>query len=197
MKFHVITPVSRVDLLPRLIDSMKYFHIKWHWVWGEAEYNWWALNSAFSVPAFVDITAATVDAELDICYAKINKFIQNRAIVDDDYYMFLCDDDMYPPFFFELLKYETADVIFVSMDRGQHNCIHPATKLIADPANVRVNQIGLEQMIVKGHVLKSLVFNAKSSKADGEMAMYLKANYKVAYRPYLFVLFNFFEKGRW
>ena len=138
---------------------------------------------------------------VDMCYKKINDFIKMADIVDDSYYMFMCDDDYVEKDVVPTIKQLDDDVIFLSMKRGDRipkgGGNHPCTTLFARPENVEIGHIGLEQIVVKGRVLKNMVFNEHSRTADGEMAMWLAKHYKVRFLENRFVLFNFFENGRW
>ena len=137
-------------------------------------------------------------------YHKLNYFIATQEIVDEDYYWWMSDDDSVEENVIPKLKGMDDDVVFISMKRGNHVpktpdpvSMHPAWTLYAHPGKVAINDIGAEQMIVKGKVFKTLKYDMESPYADGMMAIYLKQNYPIRYEPDLFVLFNYFQPGRW
>jgi hypothetical protein len=138
----------------------------------------------------------------DICYYKLNQFIATQKIEDDEYYWFMCDDDSFDEDVIPNLKECVKDVVFISMKRGHYipvksSAQHPATTLFARPENIRPCFVGLEQMMVRGSVLKTLKFDDSKHNADGIMAEYLSKNYDCQYSENIFVKFNYFEKGRW
>jgi GT2 family glycosyltransferase len=139
----------------------------------------------------------------DICYYKLNQFIELGGIQDDDLYMFMCDDDAIERDDLKAIEVFTGEVLFISMLRGHKipdNSTgvsrHPVSTLIAAPENIKPCSIGIEQIVVRGKILKSLKFN-NSSTADGEVAVYLKKHFKCEYAPEIFIKFNYFEPGRW
>lgn len=140
----------------------------------------------------------------NICYYKINQFIATQDINDNDCYWCMCDDDSLEENVIPKIKEMVDDIIFISMKRGQFipaglpaQSQHPINILYATPESVQVCHIGLEQMIVKGHIFKTLTYRTDIEYADGEMAVYLKKNYPIHYEPNLFAKFNYFEPDRW
>ena len=172
---HVITPFSREHLRKIFTEHLKQFPVE-------------------------SILCEEEVYTKDPAYEKANNFIKKGNIKDEDYYCFLCDDDNYEVGFFDNLP--DADVIFVSMKRGdnvvgQGVSRHPTNTLIAAPENIKLMNVGFEQFIVKGRVLKQMKFTMGTPYADGMMAMWLKENFKCVYEPNRFVLFNRLEKGRY
>ncbi len=142
------------------------------------------------------------------CYVKINRWIDTweRAIRDDDWFAFLCDDDGYPEGFwnkFVAWVDEASDVAIVSMERGERQVgssyhAHPTWPLIASACNMSRTRVGLEQMILRGSVLKT--FRIKDDPVgDGMLAESLVASeaLRISYMPNLFVRFNWLEPGRY
>ena len=108
-------------------------------------------------------------------YYKLNHFINHFPIQPQDYYSFLCDDDAYEPGFFSKLK-PARPVVIVSMKRGYRTPAvtnplqaHPIHSLAAAPENRRRCCIGLEQMVLRGDILKTVTFE-NSHTADGGVA---------------------------
>lgn len=136
---------------------------------------------------------------------KRNWFIKNCPISDDDYYVTVDDDDMYEPNVFDETRKMDDDIVIISMKRGYQIPRdtpqirrYPTTTLIASPENIRVGEISAQQSFVKGKIFKGHFFNEEYHCWDGEMAIHHKEDdEQIAYRPDLFVLFNFYEPGRW
>jgi hypothetical protein len=140
---------------------------------------------------------------IDGLYFKFNYFIENQPINDEDHYMFLCDDDSIEGNVISEIKKMDDPVIFISMKRGHNinyehpsNTWHGTNTLYARPECIKVCEVGLEQFIIKGKILKEVRF-VDHNWADGYMCEYLKEHYPVTYREDLFSLFNFYEPGRW
>jgi hypothetical protein len=150
------------------------------------------------------ITEPEKTPRYNVFYYKINWFIQNNKIENENYYWVMCDDDSIENGVVSAIENMNDDIIFISMKRGYNIpeglhpiSRHPTNTLYANPENICIGGIGIEQMIIKGKIFKNLVYNINTEYGDGEMAIFLKENYTIKYRLDLFVLFNFFEKGRW
>lgn len=131
------------------------------------------------------------------CYDKFNQWIQKATVIDNDQYVFISDDDAFPPGFFDL---PSAEVIITSIQRGQ-NCPpsgkpYPPTPLIASPDNMRPGEVDLMQMIVRGDIVKKMHWH-NSEIGDGLMAEWLKFYHTVIYMPNKFGWFNYLQPGRW
>jgi hypothetical protein len=127
----------------------------------------------------------------------LNTWILNNPIEDDDYYVFMNDDDWMDVSLVELLSKYTDDVVFSSMLRGNHPVPgHPISTLIPFDG-VRAGSIGVEQIILKGRILKLVQFDVTSGMADGKLAEYLQTKYRVKNAPELVMYFNYLEPGRW
>jgi hypothetical protein len=140
----------------------------------------------------------------NLCYHKVNYFIKTQKIEDEDYYWGMCDDDSIEDGVLSVIEKMNDDVVFVSMKRGDTIpegipaiSRHPTNTLYADSANICIGGVGFEQMIIKGKIFKKLKYALNTEYSDGLMAAYLKDNYTIRYEPNLFVLFNWFESGRW
>lgn len=187
MKFAVITPFSRYQNKYNLIEHLHPLDILWYPLIFENEELWPRL---WIRPIVLSPNPQVFDA----CYYKLNQFLSSGLIRDELYYSFLNDDDHYEPDFFDKIRKEcTGDekVIIVSMKRtpeGLHD-------LIADRKNMSEGFVGLEQMIIKGSILKNLRFVDYSHSADGKLAGQIADGAK--YLKDVFVLFNYLEPGRW
>ena len=198
MEFSVITPFSRFENKDILIDHLKQFDITWYPILYE-NYDW---GKSWIKPFICKLIKTK-----EIPYAKYNSFIESGLIEDNTYYSFLNDDDFYEPDFFDKIRlcFPTEQVIVVSMQRG-NNTIHyenilrnhPTYTLPAAPQNMKECTVGIEQLIIKGSLLKTLKFDEDCSTADGKLARELKeSGIDIRYLPDVFIWFNYLEKNRW
>ncbi len=185
---HVITPFSRAHLWYSQVEQLLTKNVQWHpivvadaLIPDYAQLHW-------IHPHLVTFTEKDV---FDICYAKLQHWLDTAQIIDDDYYVFMCDDDGYTPNFFDQLRSCSADVVWVTV-YGRTIVQNPS------PPNLRVGSCGLRSYCVKGRVAKQMRFDQTQRCADGLMAMWLHANVdSQAWRPDMIVLYNYFEPGRW
>jgi hypothetical protein len=133
-------------------------------------------------------------------YWKLNCFLDQMPIHDNDRYGFLCDDDLVEDEFFIKIRQYGDDVLVVSMKRGNRQPEggngHPPTTLIAQPSNMKIGSVGVEQIYLRGRILKNLRFD-NFPEADGKFIINVVNNLPVKYLPNTFVWFNYFEPGRW
>jgi hypothetical protein len=193
---HVVMPFSRPYMIEELIR-----------IFGKERLNLLIFeNQVFECSSDwpIPIIVSYQKVKEDICYHKINQFIKTNIIVDDDYYWCMCDDDSIEDGVLSAIENMNNDITFISMKRGDAVpeglpllSQHPTNTLYANPESICIGGIGLEQMIIKGKIFKKLLFNVRSHTADGQMAMFLKDRYPIKYEPNLFVLFNYFQEGRW
>jgi hypothetical protein len=193
---HVITPFSRYDLKPALVSALEKFNVIWHPIEFKQTTQWprdW----------IHPVCMPHHEEEWDFCYEKHNYFISQYALADDEYYTFMNDDDMFEDKFFDDVRKQTADVLITSMLRGHFRPSnvaplqdHDITPLLASPETTGVCMSGIQQLVVKGHILKQLVFH-NSHVADGLMIEHVKRLFEVKYLPETFAYFNYFQPGRW
>lgn len=176
-KYHIVTPMWREENRSFLIKNTKGFI--WHPIEGHI---------------------ANVQ---DQTYGKINQFIQNHEIIDDDYYQILMDDDALPANFIKTTQGIEGDIVIFSMKRGDHipeglpqYRAHPTYDLIACRDSMTVGLIGLQQMRFKGSIFKTLVCK-DDPYADGMLASTLKDLQDIVFVPDVYILFNYLEPGRW
>ena len=202
--FNVITPLSRYNNLDKLINMLKPHNIKWHIITDSDSIEKIELNESW-IQHYV---CPNKEKEFfERCNFSINWFIKNYDIKDEEMYCFLNDDDAYEENFFSKIKKElekeNSDVIICSMERG-HNIPeeaipvrrHPPTKLWALPGHVGLNMTGIEQIILKGKILKQHRLPLLSN-GDGLFIMDILNKNKNTYATNVNVLFNYFEPGRW
>ena len=198
MKFSVITPFKRYQNKNILTNHLRDFNIIWHPIIDDKDWVLWYSREDWIFP-FVYKTEGLGGNQGNI---RINKFIET-GLEYETYYSFLCDDDFYEQDFFNKIfkAMPTEDVIIVSMKRGDIFGNHegrPTYTLPAAPQNTREDMVGLEQLIIKGKILKNLRIDTNDSCADGRMIRKLKeSGIPIKYLMDTFVLFNYLEKGRW
>jgi hypothetical protein len=201
MKIHVITPFYRKQLLPVLIGYLAPFDVEWHPVCDPIDIRAFENNNY----KWIHPLLCKPFCPSDMCYRKINDFIDAGNIIDGDYYSFMCDDDMYEPRFFNVIREQTKKIIFHSCCRGDtipnipgaEN--HPVYPLIINtPDDIRVCNIGLGMYIIKGDILKQIRFSNIDKWGDGMMAVELKTRWPNDFIIIsdLFVFGNYFEPGR-
>lgn len=213
INIHVITPFSRVENKDKLIKHLAPFNIQWYPI----IYNVQILkdipfldfNRKWIHPVIVE---RSPHESIQHPYYKINRFLDTQTVKDLDYYSFLCDDDFYGEDFFDKIMRKKEGLTnkprlglfmtVVSMKRGLHtpkNGIvkHHTNTLIAAKENMKVGKVGLEQLIIRGDILRNLRF-LNYSAADGLMAEMLEKYVPdVVYLSDVYVLFNYLEVGRW
>lgn len=201
MIYHVITPLARYENLNPLVRMLEPHKVSWH-VTTDSENLfriWFPLNWARAY----SIDNAKVPPA-DRCLDSINWLLNHLRLNDDDFYCFLNDDDAYEDGFFEKLSpHQANDVLIVSMKRGDQippgtpaHRAHGTNTLVAAPENMRICQVSLEQILIKGRLLKGLRFPVKDC-GDGLFIEEVVSKHPVKYVPEANVLFNWFEPGRW
>lgn len=194
---HIVCPFYREHLLPTLIKYLEPMNIIFHPVITPFE------NVPDSRPWIMPLVTP-INAYV-IAYEKINQFIKQYQINDDDYYGFMGDDDMYPPDFFDTIRQQTANILVYSLLRGdripedniEKHPIYPL--IISKPSDMQVCNIGLLQYIVKGHILKQTRFNSNHKWGDGMYAEMLRDTFPndIKFLPDLFAWGNYLQPGRY
>ncbi|MHA1342377.1 MAG: hypothetical protein ACTSQG_00190 [Promethearchaeota archaeon] len=203
MNFHVIVPFYRQHLTDELIKHFEPMDLIWHPVCDKVD-----------IEPFKNIDKDWIKPVLcpplkipgETAYRKINDFIDAGDIIDDDYYGFIGDDDMYVPGFIDKIKQQTAKIIIFSASRGQltpdDDCIYkwpPIDLIINVLDDVRVAAIDFCQMIVKGEILKKTRFGIHDICDDGHYAENLKNTWPndIQILPEIGVNKNYFQLGRY
>jgi hypothetical protein len=154
------------------------------------EPSWWIWEADCTPP----------ESGWDPCYYKCNEAIsrlENVGMLNKDHFVgFLPDDDCYDDGFFDALMPVVGDdqseVIVTSSRRHNGTRLSEPGILRANPENMRICHVGLEQFFVRGDVLKSVPRFENVSHADGLMVERLFARNKDGFRylPDTFVNFN-------
>lgn len=198
MDFNVITPFKREENRKILTNHLRGFHITWTPIIDDKDWVLWYSSESWIKP-FIYKTEGIKGNQGNI---RINKFIDS-GLKDNVYYSFLCDDDFYEPLFFDKIfnAMPEEDVIIVSMNRGDTfgDCDgRPTHALPAAPQNMHECWVGLEQLVIKGKILKNYRLDINNPHADGKMIREIKeSGIPIKYMMGTFVLFNWLEKGRY
>jgi hypothetical protein len=210
IKFNVVTSMARFENFDKLKNHLSNFNIQWHIVIDdnlkfdrEIDENW---ISFYSCPN-------DKGEFYERCHYALNWFVENYAVEDEtNFYCFLNDDDAYEEGFFSKLQEEIqksketnpfSGLAIVSMKRG-HNIPmtvewfrqHQTHTLIANKNNMVEGGVGLEQFIITGKLLKNHRIPLTIS-GDGSLIVELASKYDPIFIPDLFVLFNYYQPGRW
>lgn len=200
----VVTPFSRIENKELLLKVL------------EGKCDWIVLQCkdepVIEFPEWVKVKRYDVTNKTNVSNRLFNEFISDGLDAETQY-MLLNDDDSVEEGFFD--KIPDAYVVCVSMKRNDTPFNHVvwddwATKkchwedgmdvLIAHPDNMKVARVGGEQLIVKGKVLKNYRYGLADSSADlpgdAQFIMRVLHEYTPAYVPDAYVLFNYFEDGR-
>jgi hypothetical protein len=209
IKYHIITPLARYENLNKLISTLETKNIEWHIITDDDA----KFRLQFNQNWIHSYVCPNRENEFyERCNYAINWFLDTFGVVDEDMYCILNDDDSYEPEFFNKISKELEtssvtdeykDVLICSMERGNHtpeNVVdvrkHPTYKLWATPSSMHVGGVGVEQIILKGKILKNYRLPLTSG-GDGEFIINVLNNHKSFMVPYVNVWFNYFEPGRW
>ena len=182
---HVITAYSRPENKDLLIKHL------------EGKVNWTVLTDLDDkFPSWVNVIKLYVEEGWRPDMSVFNQWL-DLGIEDETQYMFLNDDGFVEEPFWE--KIPDENIVIVSAKRGEHipnlNKAFENTPLIADEKNMRVGYVDLEQMIVKGKILKNYRFS-NNPMGDGILAESLVGHPDIVYLKDVFMLFNYLEDGR-
>lgn len=208
-KFNVVTPLARFENLQKLIDMLRPHNIQWHIITDEDNPN--SHSVSFDEEWIHHYICPNNEVVFwNRCNHAMNWFLDNIPIERDSMYSFLNDDDAYEPNYFENLNgiveadVENRKVIITSMKRGiqtPKEAIwerqHPTTTIYAISENLKVGKIGLEQITVRGEILERGHRFPLDQCGDGMFICDIAHNNYTVLAAGLFVLFNYFEPGRW
>jgi hypothetical protein len=208
--YNLITSVGRLHNIATIKNHIEPFNVKWHVITDED--IGFSLN--FTEPWIKSYVCPNDQVEFWAkCHGALNWFIETQEINDDEMYCFMNDDDGYERNFFNKVTLSLrevkakhgidVDVLIVSMQRGNAIPIdaiavrqHPIHTLFAGPQNMRIGHVGLEQIIIRGKLLKKYRL-AMDVCGDGMFIIQVAQENPVAYAPHINALFNYFEPGRW
>ena len=210
-QLHIVTPFSRLYLFDTLVNLLKPLNVQWHLMTEQPMVN--TLLPIIKLYEATDwihpVETPTRPIDWSICWRKINQFINTQNIVDVDYYTIMNDDDAIESSAVEELKKTDAEIVVISMKRGDRTprhlngapprwSPHGFSTLLASPECMKPGSIGPNQIIYSGKIFRTLQYKNVYA-ADGEMAEYVFNTYKdkIVYKPELFALFNYYEPTRW
>lgn len=129
--------------------------------------------------------------KVDYVYYKLNHFIRNEEIIDNDYYFVYSDDNLFERRMIDEINKCTTDVIFISV-----KCIYDRTIIVHSPIpndqkSHSISHCGLYNFVIKGWVLKKIIF-PNVYYADGLLMEFLFRNQSLTktYRTDLFALYD-------
>lgn len=196
--YNIITPLARFENFIKLKEMLEPKKITWHVLIDDDS----SIDIKIQNSWIKKYTCPNSGrAFFERCNASINWFIDTQEIKDDEMYCILNDDDAYEPEFFN--KLTNNDILITSMERGFRipptatgPRAHPTTKLWATPEYMKIGYVGVEQIVLKGSILKKyrLPLNVCG---DGMMITQIVRENEVKYIPEANVWFNYFEPGRW
>lgn len=179
-RYNVITPFSRWGNLKALVAMLEPENVQWHLIVDAHmpqmvfPQSWiHVLHGRPPPPGFF------------IGHWMLNMFLDHVPIEDDEYYVLMTDDDYFEPGFFGKLSSYTDDILICSMKRS-------GDKLMAAPGNIGIGHVGLEQLIIKGRLLKQYRING-FYEADGAFIVQLYQEHPEKFRfvPEAVCFFNF------
>jgi hypothetical protein len=181
--FNVVTPFSRPENIPALVEHLRPYHVIWHPLIHEpTEFP----REDWIKPRLIEVPDEWLDAGAP-CYWKCNRVWEGH-LDWEDWYCVLCDDDLYGKDFFPAVRRHIrqgpTDAVVVSMQ-------HTDGFLKAAPDNMMPSRIGFEQLIAKGKVW-SRYRHTCSPHGDGELyeRMFLREPHLFSFCPEAVVLFN-------
>lgn len=202
----VVTPFKRVENKELLIELLQY---KCNWVVLQEENE-----PVIDFPDWVKVKRYALAGKAHVSNRLFNEFISHEVRLKENLetqYMILCDDDSIEEGFFD--KVPDADVVVTSMKRSDRPINHVVWRdyekqlgrwedsidvLKAAPENMHIGAVGGEQIIIKGKILRNFRYGL-SNVGDGRMIEQLMSenHYHITYLPDAYVLFNYFEDGRY
>lgn len=201
MNFHVIMPYYRQFLKDELIAHFSKMNVIWHPVCDPIDAKSFENNTI----EWIKPLLCQPLKKGDMAYRKINDFINSKNIIDEDYYSFCHDDDMYVEGFVDKIKQQNSKIIYFSMCRGDKTpkCDisqwPPVPIILHKLEEVHVANIDMCQMIVKGEILKQTQFGYRDGCDDGRYAEMLKTRWPndTIILPEIGINFNYFQLGRY
>lgn len=193
IKYHILTPFSREENTKLILKNFKKPNVIFHPLIDK--------DIEFPKEKWIEPFRVMPDAtKKHPMYDIWNKFIGSEKLIDEDYYLFISDDDFLEPKFFDKLKGINTDIILVSMKRGDNGTKSgSANTLIPNPRRLRRSWIATEQLIIKGKIIKNERF-LDWHNADGYLIGSLWRKYPhdiFTFKTDVFVWFNYLEPGRW
>jgi hypothetical protein len=187
---HVITPFSRWDNFEKLRDMMREQKVEWHLIVDEgsgpfqSEEEWLHYYYAPKPPWGFFIGHWLYNWWIDYMWDA-------GKLKHDDHYNLITDDDFFEPGMFDKIRELTDPIIVTSMNRGRWGV------LWATPEHMHVGSVGLEQMHIRGDILKQYRL-AGFYEGDGFMieALWREHPEKFKFVPDAQCYFNYLPPGK-
>ena len=192
MKYHILTPFNREGNMKMILENFHRPNVIFHPL----------IDRRIEFPKEDWIEPFSFTREHGIrwvVYHAWNEFLSSGMLVDNDYYMFLSDDDFLEPDFFEKIKDIKTDIILVSMKRGDNNLKSGSNNTLVPAWNRMVRSwVATEQLIIKGKIIKNERFIDQHS-ADGCLigSLWRKLPHLFTLKTDAYIWFNYLEPGRW
>ena len=194
MKYHILTPFNREENKKPLLENFKRPNVVFHpLIDRPIEFPKEAWIKPFSFKRGPGIK--------NIAFHAWDKYFDSGKLIDDDYYLFISDDDFLEPDFFKKIEDINTDVILVSMKRGDNVTAarYGTETLIPRWHLLQRSRIGTEQLIAKGKILKNERFRDLYN-ADGLFIGTLhrkNPHQNFTFKTDAYIWFNYLEPGRW
>lgn len=140
--YHVLTPLGRLQQVPRLAKSLAHPCITWHPL-VESDLLFWISGTHIHSFMFHRSPEGWHPAH----YA-VNQFIEYAPIRPEDRYLILPDDDDYGEGFWEKIDSADGDLVIASMNRPGMDFLE------AKSDNLQFGRVGAEQICLTGELLR-------------------------------------------
>ncbi len=183
---HVITPFSRWDNYAQLRDMLFEQKVQWHLILDEGT------DCGYAVEDWIHIHRLPKPPwGFFIGHWLYNIWLDSVELNDSDHYNLITDDDFFEPGMFDKIRSLTDPIIVTSMNRGRWGV------LWAEPGHMKVGSVGLEQMHVRGDILRHYRL-AGFYEGDGFMieALWREHPEKFKFVPEAQSYFNYLTPGK-
>lgn len=198
--YNVITPLNRFENLRKLISVLENQDCIWNVITDDNV----PFGLYFKQPWIRHYVCPNRQETFFLrCNWAINWFLDSYPLRQNERFMFLNDDDLLEPGYFDKVDKFDGEVVITSMKRGDHIPVgvqaeraHGTTTLIAQKENMVIGGVGVEQILMSGKILKDVRIPMEIS-GDGRMIEWVVNTHGAEYCPEAFVWFNALEPGRW
>ena len=197
---HIITPFTRLEFKDFYIKNYSTKNIIWHPITPDK----FLFESDIKNYSWIQPYIVNHLSNETFGIIKINDFIKNYPIINEDRYCFIFDDDWMEENLVDKINKYDNPVLFISMKRGEviPNGIGHGVSTLFPFEGVKAGGIGFQQIFVKGFILKQMEFlsdptDIRYEMPDGYMAEWLQENFEVKYVTDIYTYFNYLEPGRW
>jgi hypothetical protein len=211
MIYNIITPAKRTWNFQSLIDALKPQNVQWHLICDAEDFEKYDSSENWIHRHVHNINLDRNGPHYTRVYLLVNWFLDNVGVKEDQMYQYLTDDDSIEPNFYSKIDNaintidgETANLVIVSMDRGQrcpddNEYKYGAFKEIASAEEIEAHGVAFERYIFKGCLVKDHRFPTDTLFGDSifSQQLFLQNREKTIILPDNFVWFNYLQPGRW